>query len=66
MFKNDRFSITSIRKLLIGGFRKSEIVASLRKHPLLLALRRWGRFARRNARNVPIGEEQGETDVFAG
>ena len=27
---------------------------SLRKHPFLLALRRWGRFAR----NVPIGEEE--------
>ena len=35
---------------------------SLRKHPFLLALRRWGRFSR----NVPIGEERGETDVFAG
>ena len=35
---------------------------SLRKHPFLLALRRWGRFAR----NVPSGEERGETDVFAG
>ena len=33
---------------------------SLRKHPFLLALRRWGRFA------VPSGEEWGETDVFAG
>ena len=33
---------------------------SLRKHPFLLALRRWGRFAR----NVPSGEERGETDVF--
>ena len=31
----------------------------LRKHPVLLALRRWGRF-------VPVGEERGETDVFAG
>ena len=36
--------------------------ASLRKHPFLLALRRWRRFAR----NVPTGEERGETDVFAG
>ena len=35
---------------------------SLRKHPFLLALRRWGRFAR----NMPSGEEQRETDVFAG
>ena len=35
---------------------------SLRKHPFLLALRRWGRFAR----NVLSGEERGETDVFAG
>ena len=31
---------------------------SLRKHPFLLALPRWGRFA--------SGEEWGETDVFAG
>ena len=37
--------------------------ASLRKHPFLLALRHGGRFARRN---VPSGEERGETDVFAG
>ena len=36
--------------------------ASLRKHPFLLALRRWGRFAR----NETSGEERGETDVFAG
>ena len=36
---------------------------SLRKHPFLLALRRWGRFAKRF---VPSGEERGETDVFAG
>ena len=35
---------------------------SLRKYPFLLALRLWGRFAR----NVPSGEERGETDVFAG
>ena len=34
-------------------------LVSLRKHPFLLALRRWGRF-------VPVGEERGETDVFAG
>ena len=41
--------------------------SSLRKHPFLLALRRRGRFARRKtAQNVPIGEEQGEMDVFAG
>ena len=38
-------------------------LTSLRKHPFLLALRRWGRFARKN---VPSGEERGETDVFAG
>ena len=31
-----------------------------------VSLRRWGRFARRNARKVPSGEERGETDVFAG
>ena len=35
---------------------------SLRKHPFLLALRRWGRFAR----NVPSGEKRGQTDFFAG
>ena len=33
--------------------------SSLRKHPFLLALRRWGRY-------VPSGEERGATDVFAG
>ena len=33
--------------------------SSLRKHPFLLALRRWERY-------VPSGEERGETDVFAG
>ena len=38
------------------------VLLSLRKHPFLLALRRWGHFAR----NVPSGEERGETDVFAG
>ena len=38
------------------------ITGNLRKHPLLLVLRRWGRFAP----NVPSGEERGETDVFAG
>ena len=37
-------------------------MASLRKHPFLLALRCWGRFAR----NLPSSEERGETDVFAG
>ena len=36
--------------------------SSLRKHPFVLALRRWVRFAR----NVPSGEERGQTDVFAG
>ena len=35
---------------------------SLRKHPFLLALGRWGRFGR----NVPRGEERGGTDAFAG
>ena len=33
-------------------------ISSLRKHPFLHALRRWGRF--------PRGEERGVTDVFAG
>ena len=43
------------------------ILASLRKNPFLLALRRWGRFAQSSsARKVPSGEERGETDVFAG
>ena len=44
------------------NFSRNESQNSLRKHPFLLALRRLGRFAR----NVPIGEERGETDVFAG
>ena len=35
---------------------------SLQKHPFLLAVRSWGRFAR----TVPNGKERGETDVFAG
>jgi len=29
-------------------FERYIYIASLRKHPFLLALRRWGRFARRN------------------
>ena len=41
---------------------RNEIGFSLRKHPFLLTLRRWGRFAR----NVPSCEERRETDVFAG
>ena len=40
---------------------------SLRKHPFLHALRRWGRFARRNVcAKRPRGEERGETDAFPG
>ena len=40
---------------------------NLRKHPFLHALRRWGRFARRNVcAKRPRGEERGETDVFPG
>ena len=42
--------------------QKYYITPSLRKHPFLLALRRWWRFSR----NLPSGEERGETDVFAG
>ena len=41
---------------------KMHVTGNLQKHPLLLALRRWRRFAP----NVPSGEERGETDVFAG
>ena len=41
---------------------KMHITGNLRKHPHLLALRRWGRFAP----NVPSGEARGETGVFAG
>ena len=38
-------------------------IFSLWKHPFLLALHRWARFAR----NVPSGKERdGKTDVFAG
>ena len=33
------------------------VLVSLRNHPFILALRRWGRVAR----NVPSGEERGET-----
>ena len=49
-------------RLLGQGFTST---ASLRKHSFLLALPRalWGRSF---ARNVPSGEERGETDVFAG
>ena len=50
-------------RALILDLPKSFQTYSLRKHPFLLALRRWGRFARRN---VPSGEERGETDVFVG
>ena len=42
--------------------QKRQLGSSLRKHQFLLALCRWGRFAR----NVPSGEVRGETDVFAG
>ena len=48
--------------LLFFKWRVNGHTSSLRKHPFLFALRRWGRFAR----NVPGGEEHGETDVFAG
>ena len=41
-------------------------IDSLLKHPFLLAFRRWGRFARSSPRNVPSGEERGETGVFSG
>ena len=44
------------------NFSRNESQNSLPKHPFLLALRRLGR----SARNVPIDEERGETDVFAG
>ena len=39
---------------------------SLRKHPFLLSLRRWGRFSARNVPRSPSGEERGEMNVFAG
>ena len=47
---------------ILTKWKAPEVSNSLRKHPFLLALRRWGRFAR----NVTSGEERGETDVFAG
>ena len=51
------------RDLLLLGFRRP----SLRKQPFLLAPRRWGRFVRKNvSRNVPNGEERGETAIVAG
>ena len=53
--------------LIWGVFFTNWKLGSLRKHPFLLAPRRWGgRFAETSARNVPGGEERGETDVFAG
>ena len=42
--------------LVYNVYKNCRVVYSLRKHPFLLALRRWG----------PSGEERGETDVFAG
>ena len=36
---------------------------SLRKHPFLLALRRWGRFARRRARSRPIATTSLELEL---
>ena len=44
---------------MLWYFLEWSIRSRLRKHPFLLALRRWGRF-------VASGEERGETDVFAG
>ena len=52
----------STRLRCIFKISNVRVLVSLRKHPFLLALRRW----RRVARNVPSGEERGETDVFAG
>ena len=53
----------------VSSFSATGEWTSLRQRLFLLALRRWGRFARMNivrssARNVPSGE-RGETDVFA-
>ena len=54
----------------MGKSLRRDDFCSLRKHPFLLALRSWGRWSlsrrRSSARNVPSGEERGETDVFAG
>ena len=61
----DRAEMARVKERGRGGEERKETLAekpSLRKHPFLHALRRWGRFAR----NVPSGEERGETDVFAG
>ena len=52
----------STRLRCIFQISNVRVLVSLRKHPFLLALRRWGRVAQ----NVPSGEERGETDVFAG
>ena len=51
---------TSSTDLKSNNKKIIEWLLSLRKHPFLLALRRWGR----SARNFPSGEEWGETDVF--
>ena len=59
---NIRVVIFSIRTLFFLFFTFKDN-SSLRKHPFLLAFRRLGRSS---SRNVPSGEERGETDVFAG
>ena len=55
-FKLNQCRLVSLSQLAACDIR------SLRKHPFLHALRRWGRLAR----NVSSGEERGEADVFAG
>ena len=53
--------LTNVRIQDLASYKcGSRCRCSLRKHPFLLALRRWGRW------NVPSGEEREETDVFAG
>ena len=65
-----KYGISTFCGATSGGVAKCQLFSHvqaggncrLRKHPFLLALRRWGRFAR----NVHGYEERGETDVFAG
>ena len=47
----------STRLRCIFQISNVRVLVSLRNHPFILALRRWGRVAR----NVPSGEERGET-----
>ena len=59
-FEATRLRVTKYRTSTIDVNRTD--IGSRRKHPFLPISHHGGRFAR----NVPSGEERGETDVFAG